>query len=58
MAPTLSARFDTGYRRLLADLGLVSDADFPRRRVEVAEAVPWIGAIADEIIAANPEIKE
>jgi hypothetical protein len=54
----LSARFDTGYRYLLADLGLVSYADFPRRRVEVAEAVPWIGAIADGIIAANPEIQE
>jgi hypothetical protein len=56
--PELSARFDTGYRRLLADLGIASYADIPRRRVEVAEAVPWIGGIADTIIAANPEIRE
>jgi hypothetical protein len=56
--PALSARFDTGYRRLLADLGITTYADLPRRRVEVAEAVPWIGEIADTIIAANPEIRE
>jgi hypothetical protein len=56
--PALSARFDTGYRRLLADLGIDAYADFPRRRAEVANALPWIGEFADAIIAANPEIEE
>lgn len=56
--PDLSARFEPGYRRLLADLGIISAADLRSRRDEVLAALPWIGRIADEIMTANPGIVE
>ncbi|HET7095074.1 MAG TPA: hypothetical protein VFI22_16400, partial [Thermomicrobiales bacterium] len=48
--------FDAGYGGLLADLGIASPADLRRRRNAIGAALPWIGEVADDIIAASPAI--
>lgn len=55
-APGLAARFGAGFRELIGDLGLASDADLQRRGEEIAAALPWVRAEAEAIIAANPAI--
>jgi hypothetical protein len=55
--PEFYARFEPGYRRLLADLGIESLDDLQRRRAEVVQALPWIGDVAREIMDANPAIE-
>ncbi len=50
-------RFSIGYRRLLADLSITSFADLQRRCAQVRESLPAIRAVAEIILAANPEIE-
>jgi hypothetical protein len=49
-------RFEPGYRDLLADLGITSFADLRQRGEQVREFLPQVWAVAEAIIAANPEI--
>ena len=51
-------RFDGEFRDLLADLGIGSFADMVRRRDATVAALPAIWAVAEAILAANPEIRE
>lgn len=51
-------QFDPPYRRLLSDLGLRSLADLQRRSEQVKQLLPRLWAVAEAIIAANPEIKD
>jgi hypothetical protein len=51
-------RFEPGYRDLLADLGITSFADLRQRGEQVREFLPQIWAVAEAIIAANPEIED
>jgi hypothetical protein len=51
-------RFDPSFRRLLGDLGITSLADLRRRGDEVKESLPRLWAVAEAIIAANPEIEK
>lgn len=55
--PEVTAQFDPGYRRLLADFGIASPADLRRGGAAIAAALPGIRQVADAIMAANPEIK-
>jgi hypothetical protein len=55
-APELHERYGQGFDALLADLGIVGDADLAVRAVEVRAALPWLLGVAEEIIEANPEI--
>jgi hypothetical protein len=55
-APEMIARFEPGYRELLADLGLTSFADMKRKADAVVSALPHIRNVAEEIIAVNPGI--
>lgn len=50
--------FDDAFHELLADLGITSFADMERRREETLAALPAIWAVAEAIMAANPEIRE
>lgn len=50
------AHHDIGYRRLLADLGIVSFADLERRGEQIREALPRVWQVAEAILAANPEV--
>jgi hypothetical protein len=52
------ARFDPGYRRLLADLGITSSADLQRRAEEVRRLLPRVWEEAEAIMAANPAIQD
>jgi hypothetical protein len=54
--PEMVAHFDPGYRSLLADLGIRSFDDLQQRREHVVQSLPWIGRIAGEIMAANPDV--
>ena len=51
-------RYDPGYRRLLADLGITSFADLQQRREQVTASLPRVWEVAEAIMAANPEIKD
>lgn len=51
-------RFEPGYRRLLGDLGITSFADLQRRRERVEALLPRVWHVAEEIVAANPEIRD
>jgi hypothetical protein len=57
-APQLIARFDPGYRELLADLGLASFADRQRRGEQVVAQLPRVWEVAEAIMAANPAIED
>ncbi len=50
-------RCGLGYRHLLGDLGIASFADLRRRGDEVAAFLPQVWAVAEAIIAANPDIE-
>jgi hypothetical protein len=54
----MQARFDPGYRRLLADLGITSFADLAQRTDQVKNELPSIMQAAESILAANPEIED
>ena len=51
-------RFEQGNRELLADLGLRSYADCQRRIAEIEGLLPRIEKVAEQIIAAHPEIED
>jgi hypothetical protein len=55
-SPEVQALHDTGYRRLLADLGIVSFPDLERRGEQIREALPRVWQVAEAILAANPEV--
>lgn len=56
--PEMKMGFDTGFRTLLEDLGISSNDDL-RRRVEWARAfLPRVYEVAEEIMAADPDIEE
>lgn len=52
--PSVQDRFEPGYRRLLADLGIASAGDLRRGGMEIAAALPRIRDVADAIMATNP----
>lgn len=54
----LTVSFREGYRRLLGDLGIASYADLLRRGAEVEAFLPQVWAVAEAIMAANPEIED
>jgi hypothetical protein len=56
-APALTERYETGLWHLLADLGIDSPADLRRRDERVRAFLPSVWAVADAIVAANPEIQ-
>lgn len=51
-------RFDRGYRELLGDLGITSFADLQRRHEQTVRFVPRVWAVAEAIMAANPDIED
>jgi hypothetical protein len=51
-------QFSLGYRRLLADLGITSDADLHQRGEEVKDFLPQIWEVAEAIMSVNPEIQD
>ena len=51
-------RFDPGYQRLLADLGIQSPADLARSRRRVEGLLPQVWEVAEAIMAANPAMEE
>jgi hypothetical protein len=57
-APHLEVRFDRGYRELLGDLGISSFPDRRRRCEEVEAFLPRLWHVAEEILAANQEIRD
>lgn len=46
------------FRELLGDLGIESSAGLRRRAEEVAELLPRVWTVAEEIMSANPGIEE
>jgi hypothetical protein len=54
----LHNRFTPGYTELLAGLGIASLGDLQRRSDEVRSLLPAVWDVAEEIIAANPEIED
>jgi hypothetical protein len=57
-SPDDQERFDPAFRRLLADLGIVSFADFVRRAAEVEASLPEIWSVAEAIMEAHPEVRD
>jgi hypothetical protein len=55
--PEMLEAHSPGYRRLLRDLGIVSFADMQERGEQVRAMLPRLWAVAEEIMAANPEIE-
>lgn len=51
-------QFDPGFRALVGDLGIASLADLQRRTQQTLDFLPSLWAVAEAIIAANPEIEE
>jgi hypothetical protein len=51
-------RYEVGFRSLLADLGIASSVDLLRRGAQVKAFLPEVEAVAQAMIAANPEIGE
>lgn len=56
--PVVLDRFEPGYRRLLADLGIASEGDLRRGGMEIAAALPHVQVAADAILDANPQIDD
>lgn len=52
------ARHAPGYRRLLADLGIVTPSDLDRRSAEVGQFLPQLWELAETIVAANPAVAD
>lgn len=57
-APELKDRFDPGFRRLLADLGITSVDDLKRRGERVEAFLPRLREEAEAIMAANRGIED
>jgi hypothetical protein len=55
--PEMQARHDAGYRRLLADLGIVSFQGLQERGEQVSVALPQVWQMAEVILAANPGVE-
>jgi hypothetical protein len=53
----LQEQFDSGYRRLLDDLGVTSFADLQRRGEQVRRVLPLVWEVAEAIMVANSEIE-
>ena len=56
--PDLRARHEPGFRRLLADLGIVTATDLRRRKEAIPAFMPEVWRVAEAIMAANPDITE
>ena len=57
-APTaMQEAFTPGYRRLLGDLGITAFADLQRRGDQIRQLLPQVWAVAETIMAANPQIE-
>lgn len=56
--PELWARFEPGFRSLLADLGIASPADLQERAAQVRAFLAQVREVSDEIMAANPTIED
>jgi hypothetical protein len=54
----MQERFDSGFRLLLGDLGIATDAGLRRRGLEVEAFLPRVQEVAEAIVAANPSITE
>jgi len=54
----MQARFNPGYRQLLADLGITAFADLQQRSQQVKESLPQVWSVAEAIMAANPDIED
>lgn len=54
----LQARHNVGFLRLLGDLGIVSYNDLIMRTAQVEATLPHVWAVAETIMAANPEIED
>ena len=54
----IAPEFDRDYRELLADLGIASPADLRTRAGQVIDSLPDLWHVAQDIMAANPEIEE
>lgn len=50
-------RHTPGFQKLMADLGIHTFNDLQQRREQVLAFLPELWAVAEEIIAANPDIK-
>ncbi|HYM15491.1 MAG TPA: hypothetical protein VEZ14_08015 [Dehalococcoidia bacterium] len=54
--PEVAARHESGFRDLLADLGIASATDLRREAHGVETLLPSVWAVAEAVTAANPEI--
>jgi hypothetical protein len=54
----LADRFGPGYRRLLADLAITSDADLQQRCAQVEGLLPRLWEVAEDIMVANRAIED
>ena len=50
--------FTPGYRRLLAELGITSFADFQQRGEQLKRLLPRLWEMTEAIMAANPDIED
>jgi hypothetical protein len=57
-APELIPRFDPSYQELIADLGIDRFQDRRQRCAEIEAFLPRLWEVAEEILAANPEIQD
>jgi hypothetical protein len=55
-SPAVQEQFTPGFRRLLADLGIISFAALQQRAERVKEFLPQVWAVAETIITANPAV--
>jgi len=55
--PELQAHFSPGYCELVADLGITSFADLQQRSAQIEQCLPAVWAVAEAIMAANPELE-
>ena len=53
----IQEQFTPGYRQLLGDLGITSFADLQQRTAQIKAFLPRVWAVAEAIMAANPEIE-
>lgn len=56
--PALHDRYGDGYRRLLADLGIATQADRLRRAEQVEQFLPELWRVTEAIVAANDAIED
>jgi hypothetical protein len=54
----MQAKFEPGYRRLMADLGITSFPDLRRCGDQVRAMLPRVWEVAEAIIAANPDVRD